>query len=596
MVPVLGLVLYSTFQQRQNALEDTQQEALRVARIVARNQQQNVESSRQLLVTLSQIRNLTAREDSGHNLLARLHQIHPIYANLGIIDLDGYVIASAVAATNRVYLGDRSYFQRATNTLKFSVGDYQIGRITGRPTLNMAYPVKDGRGELKYVLYAALDLNWISTLVGRNDLPEGSSLTIVDRNGVILVRYPDPGRRYTGVMATNVPAAKQMLMLNRDGTFRTRGMDHVSRLYGYAPLTKSEGLADAWVFVGIPTATVVRNANILLLENLAFLGMVALLALAVAWFGSDWFVLRQVRLLLDTTRRLTGGNLKARTGIQTTTGELNQLGHAFDEMATALEQRVLEREKAEQELSRLNAGLEQRVGERTAELERSNHDLEQFAYVVSHDLQEPLRSVSSFLQILQSRVGNRLEPENKEFLQYSVDGAKRMQQLIADLLNYARVGQKARSMERVDTEDLLALVRHNLDAAFKQSGAQLEHDPLPPVKGDPGQLSQVFQNLVGNALKFKSDRPLRVEIRTKQDGKHWQFEIRDNGIGIDPKDFERIFIIFQRLHTRDEYPGTGIGLSICKKIVEAHGGRIWVESKLDAGTSFFFTLPAWEQA
>lgn len=595
MVPVLGLVLYSTFQQRQNALEDTRQEALRVARIVARNQQQNVESSRQLLVTLAQVRNLAAREDSGHNFLAKLHQIHPIYANLGIIDREGYVVASAISATNRVYLGDRSYFQRATNTLKFSVGDYQIGRITGKPTLNMAYPVKDVRGQLKNVLYAALDLNWIGTLIGRNDLPAGSTLTIVDRNGVILVRYPDPGRRFTGIMATNVPAAKQMLMLNRDGTLRTRGLDGVSRLYAYAPLTKSEGLADAWVFVGIPTATVVRNANILLLENLAFLGMVTLVAMAVAWFGSDWFVLKQVRMLLDTTRRLSEGDLKARAGLGPG-GELNQLGQAFDAMAAALEQRVLEREKAQRELSELNAALEERVGERTSELERSNHDLEQFAYVVSHDLQEPLRSVSSFLQILQSRVGQKLEPENREFLQYSVDGARRMQQLITDLLNYARVGQRARAAERVEMEDLLAHVLHNLDASIKESGATVEHDPLPAVKGDPGQISQVFQNLVGNALKFRSERPLRVSIRTRRVGKDWQFEIRDNGIGIEPRDFERIFVIFQRLHTRDEYPGTGIGLAICKKIIEAHGGRIWVESQLGEGTSFFFTLPAWEQA
>jgi chemotaxis family two-component system sensor kinase Cph1 len=323
--------------------------------------------------------------------------------------------------------------------------------------------------------------------------------------------------------------------------------------------------------------------------------MVTLVAMAVAWFGSDWFVLKQVRMLLDTTRRLSEGDLKARAGLGPG-GELNQLGQAFDAMAAALEQRVLEREKAQRELSELNAALEERVGERTSELERSNHDLEQFAYVVSHDLQEPLRSVSSFLQILQSRVGQKLEPENREFLQYSVDGARRMQQLITDLLNYARVGQRARGAERVEVEDLLAHVLHNLDASIKESGATVEHDPLPAVKGDPGQISQVFQNLVGNALKFRSERPLRVSIRTRRVGKNWQFEIRDNGIGIEPRDFERIFVIFQRLHTRDEYPGTGIGLAICKRIIEAHGGRIWVESQLGEGTSFFFTLPAWEQA
>jgi signal transduction histidine kinase len=593
MLPVLGLVLHSTFQQRQNALEETRQEALRVARIVARTQQQNIESSRQLLVTLAQIRNLANREDAGQSFMAKLLQIHPIYANLGIIDLDGNVVASAVTPTNQVNVGDRSYFQRATNTLKFSIGDYQMGRITGKPTLNLALPVKDVKtGQLKNVLFAALDLNWISTLIGRADLPDGSTLTIVDRNGAVLVRYPDPKRLYTGLIATNVPGTKRFLAKSREGTSRSRGMDGVLRLYGFTPLTKSEGLADAWVFIGIPTATIVRNANILLIQNLTLLGIVGLAALAVAWFGSDWFVLRQVQLLLDTTRKLTGGDLKARTGIQSATGELNQLGHAFDEMAGALEQRVLEKEQAQKELSVLNEQLEKRVELRTSELERSNRDLEQFAYVVSHDLQEPLRSVSSFLQILQNRAGGKLEPENREFLQYAMDGGKRMQQLIADLLSYARVGQNARSTEKVNGEDLLVHVLHNLDAAIKESGAHIEHDAMPALKGDPGQLSQVFQNLISNALKFKSDRPLRVEIRVARQEKEWQFAVRDNGIGIEPKDFERIFVIFQRLHTRDEYPGTGIGLSICKRIVEAHGGRIWLDSKPGQGTTFHFTLPA----
>jgi signal transduction histidine kinase len=459
----------------------------------------------------------------------------------------------------------------------------------------MALPVKEVKtGQLKNVLYAALDLNWISSLIGRADLPDGSTITIVDRNGVVLVRYPDPKRLYTGVLATNMPGSKQLLTMNREGTIRTRGLDKVSRMYAYAPLTKSEGLVDAWVFVGIPTATIVRNANILLVQNLGFLGMVGLAALAAAWFGSDWFVLRQVRLLLNTTQKLTGGDLKARTGTVSTAGELNQLGRAFDEMADALEQRVIEKEKAQEELSTLNGELEKRVEARTSELERSNRDLEQFAYVVSHDLQEPLRSVTSFLQILQSRIGDKLDGENREFLQYALDGGKRMHQLIGDLLSYARVGRDARSVERVNGEDLLAHVLHNLDAAIQESGAQIEHDPMPTIKGDPGQLSQLFQNLLSNALKFKSDRPLHVEIRATRKGKELQFAIKDNGIGIDPKDFNRIFVIFQRLHTRDQYPGTGIGLSICKRIVEAHGGKIWVESKPGSGTTFFFTLPAAE--
>jgi signal transduction histidine kinase len=369
-------------------------------------------------------------------------------------------------------------------------------------------------------------------------------------------------------------------------------MDKVPRLYAYTPLTRSEGVADAWVFIGIPSAKVLKNANLLLVQNLTFLGILTLAALAAAWAGGNWFVLRQVRVLLQTTEALAAGNLKARTGIKSVAGELDQLGRSFDEMANAMEQRVLERERAEQDLKALNEKLEQRVEERTSELERSNRDLAQFAYAASHDLQEPLRTVTNFLQLLEKHSGAKLGDEGREYLEYSLAGARRMQQLIADLLNYAKLGNKPKVMERIDCEDVLVHVLHNLNAAVAASGATIEHGPLPLVKGDAGQLSLLFQNLIGNALKFKSDRPLKIEIIASRKEDQWQFAIKDNGIGIDPKNFQRIFEIFQRLHTREEYPGTGIGLSIAKKIVEAHGGRIWVESTITEGTTFFFTLPA----
>ena len=223
---------------------------------------------------------------------------------------------------------------------------------------------------------------------------------------------------------------------------------------------------------------------------------------------------------------------------------------------------------------------------------RSNQDLEQFAYAASHDLQEPLRTVINFLQLLDRDAGTKLGVEGREYLEYSLGGAKRMQQLITDLLNYARLGNKPKVMERIDCEDVLVHVLHNLNAAIEASGADIQHGPLPLVMGDAGQLSLLFQNLLGNALKFKSARPLKIEVSASRQEDAWQFVIKDNGIGIDPKHFGRIFEIFQRLHTREEYPGTGIGLSIAKKIVEAHGGRIWVESTAGQGTAFYFTLPA----
>jgi len=232
----------------------------------------------------------------------------------------------------------------------------------------------------------------------------------------------------------------------------------------------------------------------------------------------------------------------------------------------------------------------------SSELQSSNAELQQFAYVASHDLTEPLRMIASYLELLNLHAKKKLDAEELEFIGYAVDGARRMQALIQDLLAYARVDTRARAMAPTDCENALATAVANLKVAIKESQAVVEHEPLPVVDGDEVQLTQVFQNLIGNAIKFRGAAPPKIHVGARRDGNRWIFHVRDNGIGIDAKNFERIFVLFQRLHTRQEYPGTGMGLAICKKIIERHGGRIWVESKPGEGTTFFFTIPAKEEA
>lgn len=228
----------------------------------------------------------------------------------------------------------------------------------------------------------------------------------------------------------------------------------------------------------------------------------------------------------------------------------------------------------------------------TEELARSNKELEEFAYVASHDLQEPLRMVSSYLSLLERRYKGKLDQDADDFIHFAVDGATRMQQLIKDLLTYSRVGTRGKPFVPTDSYQALAAALDNLQIAVQEQEAVITHDPLPTVMADSSQLTQLFQNLVGNAIKFHGAEKPAIHVSASEKGGEWVFAVRDNGIGIAPENFERIFVIFQRLHTREEYPGTGIGLSVCKRIVERHGGRIWVESELGKGTVFHFTLAA----
>jgi len=231
------------------------------------------------------------------------------------------------------------------------------------------------------------------------------------------------------------------------------------------------------------------------------------------------------------------------------------------------------------------------------ELQRSNAELEQFAYVASHDLQEPLRMVSSYTQLLMRRYGDKLDGDAKEFTAFIVDGATRMKQLIEDLLAYSRVGTRDKNFKPVDGESPLKRALINLRAAIQDSGATVTQDKLPTIQCDEVQVAQLFQNLIGNALKFRAtDKAPAVHVGVADRAQEWEFMVRDNGIGIEPQYFERIFMVFQRLHSKGEYPGTGIGLAIVKKVVERHGGRIWVQSQPGAGTTFHFTMPKEREA
>jgi signal transduction histidine kinase len=307
----------------------------------------------------------------------------------------------------------------------------------------------------------------------------------------------------------------------------------------------------------------------------------------LSWWGLRRWVLVPLGALGEETRLVRAGELEHAVTVDGPT-EIRDLADDVDQMRRDIvgQLEVVKQAQAEIEASR------QRLEDQAKDLARSNRDLEQFAYVASHDLQEPLRKVASFCQMLEQRYSGQLDERADQYIAFAVDGAKRMQQLINDLLSFSRVGRLDTPMVDADLAVCLAGALDNLSVAIDSSGAAVSSDPLPHVLGDPGLLTQLLQNLIGNALKFRGVDTPRVAISVRRAGEFWEFGCSDNGLGIEPRYAERIFVIFQRLHGKDEYTGTGIGLALCKRIVEHHGGQIWLDQAASPGATFRWTLPA----
>jgi signal transduction histidine kinase len=334
-----------------------------------------------------------------------------------------------------------------------------------------------------------------------------------------------------------------------------------------------------------------RTLTTLLFVAVLFAVLSVLLAAVALWVALRRWVLGPLDQLADGTREVRRGDLDHVVEVHGPR-ELAAVAADVDNMRSDLVEQLAQVEGARVALEAVGAALE----ERAAELGRSNRDLEQFAYVASHDLQEPLRKVASFCQLLEQRYKGQLDERADQYIGFAVDGAKRMQQLINDLLAFSRVGRSNVAFVDVDLERCLDTALENLSGAVETADAEIVRGPLPVLPGDGGLLTQLFQNLIANALKFRGPQPPRIEITAIRRDAEWELCVADNGIGIDPQYAERIFVIFQRLHGKDEYTGTGIGLALCKRIVEHHGGTIWLDSDRSAstrsgGAAFRWTLP-----
>jgi PAS domain S-box-containing protein len=350
VLPALGLTLYTYAEVRRLTVSGEQNEALRLARIAARDQEDTIRDTRQLLFALSQLPELhNADPATCSEFLTKLLNQYRQYAAFGLVGRDENLVCSAFLTDEPVNLADRSFFQRALQARDFAIGDYQSSPVSDRATLGLGYPVIDDMGQVEAVIFASLDLTWLNQLAAEAQLPEGSALTVIDRNGTILVRYPDP-EVWVGKSLPEAPIIEAVMARRGEGTVEALGVDDIPRLFAFTPLSGIPAGEDVYVSVGIPTAVAFAGTNRALARNLLGLGLVTVLVLAAAWFGGDVFILRWVNRLLSATKQLSAGDLSIRVGSPYGEGELNRLARAFDEMAESLERRVAERDQAEEAL------------------------------------------------------------------------------------------------------------------------------------------------------------------------------------------------------------------------------------------------------
>lgn len=568
VIPALGVLLFTAFSEIRYEMDRALKDAHRFARYAAEHNNSAMNGTKHLLLGLSkipQIRDMDA--PACEKIFTDLIDVYPSYENILLVDASGSIVCSGRPLTITRIPTNTEWFTKAVSEGSFYFGSYRLGLVTGATEFSLSFPVEDN-GAVKSVLSTTFNLSWFRAIAAGSQLPEGTTLTVLDSSGKILAMYPDAGDWIGKSIGRS--KAVEMMQSNNDGMFRAIGLDGEKRLFGFTTMT-GQG-TNLRLMVGIPEKLAMEPVK----KVFFYIGVwivFSTIVLITAWVAGSLFALNKINRLVNVTKELSTGNLSIRTGIRSGRGDLGQLARAFDSMAEALQERDRELEA------------------QTEELERSNEELEQFAYIASHDLQEPLRMISSYTQLLAKRYKDQLDGDANEFINYAVDGANRMQVLINDLLSYSRVGTKGEEFSHVDLNSVLDAVKANLKGVIEETGAVIKYSKLPTVMADNSQMIQLFQNLIGNAVKFRREGVTpEIEITSKKEGNLFRFVVKDNGIGIDKKYLDRIFVIFQRLHTKEEFPGTGIGLAICKKIVERHGGEISVESAEGKGSDFTFTL------
>lgn len=579
--PAVGLIVNEHFRREKMDFENARRASMVVVEMAAAEFEKILDSTRHVLMTYAQLDVLRkGGRAEAEALLRSLQPLHPHFVNVGLTNEKGILLASAVP---RGTSGGRLFpieHQRALFTNGFAVGDFQNDPLTGRPVLQCAYPMGGDKTRPPRVIFASVDLRALIFDRKAAALLAGGRLTFVDRFRRVLAST-DPSLPL-GI----VPRWPEKMTKPFEGAQEPKSVTETEdHLYG-------QTLLRLWPNPGL---TVVYDVGMDVLhrpQHRRMLGGIFAMVLALTYavvfvfLTAHLFLTRHVGNLISATEKVSRGDMNARTGIWDEPGELGRLARAIDVMAEKLGER-------DRTLAVARESLEEQVKERTRELEEMNRELETFGYSVSHDLRAPLRAIDGFSQILLHEHAAGLTPEGRRLLNVVVKNTKQMAILIDDLMVYSKLGRQSVLPSSIDMNELIQELKQEFTTMQPDRPVGWEIGALPTAWGDPGMLRQVFFNLLTNALKFtrRTVNPV-VRVSGERRGNMSVFVVKDNGVGFDPNHQKRLFQPFQRLHSAQEFEGTGVGLAIVQRVVAKHGGAIEAESKLQEGATFTVTLPA----
>lgn len=624
LTPLLILLVYAVNVQRQIAVTNAQQESLKLAEFIANSHRQALDSTQTMLTVLAEAPIIRKGDMAQCNpLLKTLMERLTWFTNIFLIDTQGNVVCSGIDGQLTTNVADRDWFKAFIAKPEFTIGDFNIGSVSGKPVQRMIMPAYNPEDEFTFLVIATLDLNKVSSLIGRVYLPDYAELTAIDNKGRIVYRFPRTQEWYGKPF--EYPELRMVLSPDSRGDVRVIDKDENERLFGIAPLASQSG--GTFIMIGVPTSIVYNPSDRLLLQNIAAFALVTALTLGIALWGSRELVLRQIHTLIEATGQIASGNFEKRSKLANLHGEVGTLATAFDKMAAALEvregqlkranaelvQEIQERKRIEAELVTARDDLEMRVQERTAELVNANNEISSFAYIVSHDLRTPLVNLKGFsselreaVKIIEPTVIPLLDtlPEDKvapvyaalqtdipEALRFIEAAVTRMDRLTGAVLKLSRLGRKELRPEPLAMDDLMRSLVESMGHDMKQKNVVVSIENLPVIQADRVAMEQIMGNLLSNAINYlRPDVPGQVQIQAEQEPSQTTFRVVDNGRGIAAGDSYKVFEPFRRAG-REDVPGEGMGLAYVQTLVRRHGGRIWYNSQVDVGSTFSFTIP-----